>query len=355
MTSKKYDLLVLIGRFQPLHNGHLEIIKDAISKTKNLLIIVGSAGEPSTVKNPWSYDVRYQILNDVVMRLMDKDQFLFIRKNRDYLDDNDWISSTKKIIKETQLTISGYTGYGVGTKDIKTGIIGCDKDHSTWYLKAFPDYELELIEQHSDIDATSIRKHLFNHNEIPSDKVPYNPLYLDLPNLDMLRKEFFYYQDYQKKNPPVDDQGYMLPKLTADNIILRNGKILLVERKNCPGEGKLALPGGFVDPGETFKQAADRELLEEVGLKAPNHADIYFPADKPGRSLRGNIISMVYCYYKMAIDLTSLKVQETEVKRFVWMDLLDIVNDPYYMSRMFFDDHWHLIEKYYKLSTERSS
>lgn len=54
--------------------------------------------------------------------------------------------------------------------------------------------------------------------------------------------------------------------LVTDN----NGKLMLVTRGVEPNYGKLDLPGGFVDPGETAENAVKRELFEELGMKIKN-------------------------------------------------------------------------------------
>lgn len=50
-------------------------------------------------------------------------------------------------------------------------------------------------------------------------------------------------------------------------IVSEEGKLMLVTRGIEPDYGKLDLPGGFIDPGESAEHAVERELFEELGVK----------------------------------------------------------------------------------------
>jgi ADP-ribose pyrophosphatase YjhB (NUDIX family) len=61
------------------------------------------------------------------------------------------------------------------------------------------------------------------------------------------------------------DRGYVTPKLDVRMAILRGDRVLLVRER---ADGRWALPGGYVDIGDTPTEAAARETLEEAGLVA---------------------------------------------------------------------------------------
>ena len=82
------------------------------------------------------------------------------------------------------------------------------------------------------------------------------------------------------------------PRCTVDIIVhADNDRVLLIERKNPPHGW--ALPGGFVDPGESLTTAARREAAEETGLEL---AELFQFAtySAPDRDPRGHTISTVY-------------------------------------------------------------
>ncbi len=57
-----------------------------------------------------------------------------------------------------------------------------------------------------------------------------------------------------------------LPKVGIGVIVLRGGKVLLGERLSNHGAGTYQIPGGHLEFGETFEEAAKREVAEETGL-----------------------------------------------------------------------------------------
>jgi len=81
------------------------------------------------------------------------------------------------------------------------------------------------------------------------------------------------------------------PRITVDIIIEVEGGIVLIKRKNPPYGW--AIPGGFVDYGESLETAAVREAKEETGLDIEDLHQFHTYSD-PGRDPRGHTISTVF-------------------------------------------------------------
>ena len=84
------------------------------------------------------------------------------------------------------------------------------------------------------------------------------------------------------------------PALTVDCVAVdATGRVLLIRRGRPPFEGHYALPGGFVDIGETVEAACRRELAEETGIVARDLrlAGVY---SDPKRDPRGHTVSVVF-------------------------------------------------------------
>jgi 8-oxo-dGTP diphosphatase len=84
------------------------------------------------------------------------------------------------------------------------------------------------------------------------------------------------------------------PALTTDAVIFDGrGRVLLIRRANPPFKGELALPGGFVDVGETVEQACRRELKEEAGIRV-GRLDLVGVYSDPSRDPRGHTCSVAF-------------------------------------------------------------
>jgi 8-oxo-dGTP diphosphatase len=84
------------------------------------------------------------------------------------------------------------------------------------------------------------------------------------------------------------------PLLTVDALIrYKKGSIILIRRKNPPFQGELALPGGFVDVGETVEDACKREAFEETNVNVKISKLIGVFSD-PKRDPRGHNITVAF-------------------------------------------------------------
>jgi 8-oxo-dGTP diphosphatase len=82
-------------------------------------------------------------------------------------------------------------------------------------------------------------------------------------------------------------------KVTADAVIIREGKLLLVKRGIEPFKGFWALPGGHLNEDESVEEALVREAHEETGLQV-EPLEIVGVYSKPGRDPRGHTVTIAY-------------------------------------------------------------
>ena len=121
------------------------------------------------------------------------------------------------------------------------------------------------------------------------------------------------------------------PSLTVDTVILFKNKLVLVKRKNPPYQGKFALPGGFVEIGETTEKAAIREAFEETGLSVELIKLVGVYSD-PDRDRRGHTVSVCYLAkgfgeLKSGSDAASADLFELESVPELAFDHNKIIND----------------------------
>ncbi|MGO3322452.1 MAG: adenylyltransferase/cytidyltransferase family protein, partial [Psychrobacter faecalis] len=63
-NSKDYRYLVFIGRFQPFHCGHKAVVDEALKRADNVIMLIGSANLPRSLRNPFSVDERAAMIKN---------------------------------------------------------------------------------------------------------------------------------------------------------------------------------------------------------------------------------------------------------------------------------------------------
>jgi ADP-ribose pyrophosphatase YjhB (NUDIX family) len=115
---------------------------------------------------------------------------------------------------------------------------------------------------------------------------------------------------------------YNNPKPTVDVGVLDRERIILIKRKRKPYKGKWALPGGFVEYGETVEQAAIREVFEETSMRVELEA-ILGVYSAPDRDPRGHTITTVF----IARPLSGEPSGRDDAEVASWVDLESIDTD----------------------------
>jgi len=111
------------------------------------------------------------------------------------------------------------------------------------------------------------------------------------------------------------------PLLAVDAIIIFNNNLVLIRRKNPPFKGELALPGGFVDIGETVENACIREAYEETNIKVRIKKLVGVFSD-PKRDPRGHTVSVAFLCEPLSINEVALAKDDAAFIELIKLDEL---------------------------------
>lgn len=114
------------------------------------------------------------------------------------------------------------------------------------------------------------------------------------------------------------------PVAAVGAIVTNNdGEVLLIRRAHDPAKGKLGMPGGFIDPGESAEEALRREVLEEVGLQIQNMT--YLMSAPNCYAYRGIDIPVLDMFYTAQVKEGEIRTEDGEVTEWYWTRLNDEV------------------------------
>lgn len=353
MTIKKYNLAVFIGRFQPFHLGHQHAIQTALSVADKVLVLIGSASNPRSIKNPFTAAERYSMIHAACANKGEceeslNDNIIYGTINDRPYEENAWIT-------DVQSTVLKHTKPGD-----KVCIVGYEKDESSYYLRFFPQYDyVDLgfysIEESRCMDATRVRELLFTgdfpfiRGAVPPEVFKILMAWKATPEYEELKNEYEFIQKYKKQWAGTP---YPVNFVAADAVVVQSGHVLLVTRGANPGKGKLAIPGGYVDPKERIFDAAIRELYEETGIKMAEQVirrclvaeKVY---DDPNRNQHGRVITTGFLFkLDDAKKLPEVKGGD-DASKADWYALASLKEE------MMYSDHFHIINSLINIANKR--
>ncbi len=335
--SKQYNTLVLIGRFQPLHNAHLEIIKRATALCDRLVVVTGSANQPRTYKNPFTSQERERMIRAATSGLSIQ---ISVEANPDTIyNDQAWAVRVQSLVaKHTQ-------------PGDKIAVIGHKKDESSFYLDMFPQWGYENVEEIEPLSAVNIRdlffKYNFNSNFIknvvPETTYDFLMQFRKTEEFAQIVREREFVETYKKQYaslpyPPIFS--------TADAVVIQSGHVLMIRRRAEPGKGLWALPGGYVNANtdKSVEAAMLRELREETKIKVPEpvlrgnivRSKVFDAID---RSPRGRIITHAFHIALPDGELPKVKGAD-DAEKARWVPIAEV------KSEECFEDHFEILQHF---------
>jgi bifunctional NMN adenylyltransferase/nudix hydrolase len=361
------DAAVFIGRFQPFHSGHLALLREALAIAPLAVVVLGSAWQARSPKNPFTWEERAEMIGLAVAEAdgpaaRARLRFLPVR---DLFDEARWQDAVRRGV-EGLLAREGAGGGGAPS----VALVGHFKDATSDYLRGFPGWRLRSLPRSGPTDATAVRNVYFGCTGEPAHGgAPLDPSQLDaclaaltgqvppavravlrawaaLPQYAALAEEWRMLQRYRAAwaaapHPPVF--------VTVDAVVRCGAHVLLIQRGAAPGRGQWAVPGGFLEPRETLWQSALRELEEETGLRLPEagmraclRAVAVF--DHPDRSQRGRTLTHAHFFDLGERPAPALRAgDDAATARWMPLDRLPALEPEC------FEDHFHMLDHFLRI------
>jgi len=348
-SDQKYDYAVIIGRFNPAHLGHQELIEESFKIAKNTIILIGSCFKPRDIKNPFTGHERADMISSMFPKV-----FGTSRNNHIYYDFlQDYVYNDQKWVMQVQSKVDKIIEFkGKDPDKVSICILGGKKDDSSYYLDMFPQWDLVEYKFVNDpiLSATDIREKLFTCQTNEHDRYikPFlNPSVYNYIEerfkTDWFKNLILEFDHIKRYKEAWSKAPYAPTFITTDNVVICSGHILMIERRSAPGRGTKALPGGFLDQNERILDGAIRELREETKLKVPEPVlrgsikkqQIF---DHPTRSMRGRTVTVAFLIDLGNGELPRVKGGD-DAKSAFWVPLNDVKPEHC------FEDHYDIISE----------
>lgn len=358
VSSPIADLAVLVGRFQPFHDAHAQLLRRALAAAPRCIVVIGSAHQARTPKNPFTWTERAEMIR-LALPPAERARVECVPM-RDYYDERRWVAAVRACVLDRLAA--------EGRPDASVTLVGHFKDATSAYLGAFPGWKLSSVEKLGGADGTHLRDALFAArpedprrpdtveetlgslvDQAPASTLAFLRAWTALPYFAELAEEWRMLRRYKDAwraapYPPVF--------VTVDAVVRCAGRVLLIRRGKAPGRGLHAVPGGFIEQRETTWQSCLRELEEETHLKLLDdtmrrclrEVAVF---DHPDRSLRGRTITHAHFFDLGDREPPDVRADD-DASEAAWVPIADLPA----MEDRFHDDHFHMLDHFLGLTRD---
>lgn len=169
---------LLCGRFQPVHKGHISLIREALKHCDHLILAIGSAQESGTKRNPFDYETRKELLRRSMWGLNARMTIIPVNDRTVLNDDSSW---GKYLIRE----VFEQTGV-VPTINFS----GTEGVRSHWFDEVEIE-QMELDRNITPISATALREAILNDDYDVFTQMTPNGLWVKYEWLKKKLKEIY--------------------------------------------------------------------------------------------------------------------------------------------------------------------
>jgi bifunctional NMN adenylyltransferase/nudix hydrolase len=346
-----HTLAICIGRFQPFHLAHAAMLDQALALAPQVAVVLGSAFQARTPRNPLTWSERADMVRSYVPA-QDQARVQFLPM-RDVYDEGRWARAVQQGVEKITLEAG------------RVALVAHLKDTSTSYLRAFPDWDrvaLSLIldtPTQQPVHASHLRHAWWSALENGMEpvaalekiagQVPESTLnFLQCwtrENPEPLKSLVEHWQFLNQYKAAWAPAPYPPVFVTVDALVTCQNHVLLIRRGQAPGQGLLALPGGFVEQHENLFTAAVRELHEETRLDVSSEKlqsawrqTLVF--DHPQRSQRGRTITHTHHFELDLAQLPTVTAAD-DAASVAWMPIEQLTA----LEDQFHDDHFHMLDR----------
>lgn len=338
---------VLIGRFQIFHNGQLALLRRALAAAPVCVVVLGSAFQARSPRNPFSWQERAEMIR-LALPVKERARLRFVPV-RDCYDSGQWVRLVRQGVAQ-------HAGGGAVL------LVGHFQDATSEYLHHFEGWTLDDAGRQGDISASDLRAAYFGAAKGGSIDAALSALVDQAPvgtlqflrawaALPCYRTVALEWRLLREERALWAGAPYTPVFVTVDAVVQCGAQVLLIRRGRPPGQGLLALPGGFLEPRETVLQSALRELDEETGLRLWPH-DMQHALrtvrvfDPPDRSQRGRVITHAHHFDLGSRRLPELRAgDDASACQWVPIDTLGALEDQFH------DDHFHILDFFFGLTS----